>query len=64
MKHFNMDVNQNKAKYLILTICNQPQMQVLQSSSSSVCVWQELQLQESLASGRAVNICSLSLCKC
>lgn len=38
MKHFNMDVNQNKVKCLILTICNQPQMQVLQISSSSVCL--------------------------
>lgn len=33
-----MHVNQNKAKCLILTICNQPQMQVLQISSRSVCL--------------------------
>lgn len=38
MKHVNMHVNQNKAKCLILTICNQAQMQVLQISSRSVCL--------------------------
>lgn len=62
--HINMErFYQNKTK------CPHPNQPVTNPQSkfsksvAVVCVWQELQLEESLASGRVVNICFLSLFK-